>query len=121
MIDIANGVLNTEQNIPLGYSTVAEPTNIVSDGKLCDPNVQQYRYFVIFFKNNYYILLEVGTFTFLDFLGKNLISSGFWNQDPIHPLIPWLSGSLVDQVFQKSWMFEIYHLSIQDVHLKWLC
>ena len=49
MIDVANGVLNTEQNIPLGYSTVAEPTNIVSDGKLCDPNVQQYRYFVIFF------------------------------------------------------------------------
>ena len=43
MIDVANVALNTEQDLPKGYSTVAEPTNIISDGKLCDPNVQQYR------------------------------------------------------------------------------
>ena len=43
MIDTAHGVLNTDQELPKGYSTVAEPTNIITDGKLCDPNVQQYR------------------------------------------------------------------------------
>ena len=43
MIDVANGVLNTEQNNPEVHSAVAEPTNIISDGKLCDPDVQQYR------------------------------------------------------------------------------
>ena len=44
LFDVANGVLNTEQELPRGYSSVAEPTNIITDGKLCDPNVQQYRY-----------------------------------------------------------------------------
>ena len=43
MFDVSNGVLNTEQEVPKGYSSVAEPTNIITDGKLCDPNVQQYR------------------------------------------------------------------------------
>ena len=40
MVDVKNGV---EPDLPEGYSTVAEPTNIISDGKLCDPDVQQYR------------------------------------------------------------------------------
>ena len=44
LFDVSNGVLNTEQDIPRGYSSAAEPTNIISNGKLCDPNVQQYRW-----------------------------------------------------------------------------
>ena len=32
-----------EENNVVAKNSPPEPTNIISDGKLCDPNVQQYR------------------------------------------------------------------------------
>merc|ERR1712142_53790 len=79
VIDVANGVLNTEQNKPEVHSAVAEPTNIISDGKLCDPNVQQYS----------------GYIHFSGFLGDK--SYFFWllesRSNPVtDPLVVWLTG-----------------------------
>ena len=43
LFDLKNGYEPT-QNVTLNdTSTQAQPTNITSDGKLCDPNVQQHR------------------------------------------------------------------------------
>ena len=43
LFDLKNGY-ETAQNVTLNdTSTQAQPTNITSDGKLCDPNVQQHR------------------------------------------------------------------------------
>merc|ERR1712241_1286021 len=79
VIDTAHGVLNTDQELPKGYSTVAGPTNIVTDGKLCDPNVQQYS----------------GYIHFTGFLGDK--SYFFWllesrSNPSTDPLVVWLTG-----------------------------
>merc|ERR1712179_768682 len=76
VVDVKNGV---EPDIPEGYSTAVEPTNIISDGKLCDPNVQQYS----------------GYIHFSGFLGDK--SYFFWllesRSDPsTDPLVVWLTG-----------------------------
>jgi len=43
LFDLKNGY-ETAQNVTLNDTrTQAQPTNITSDGKLCDPNVQQHR------------------------------------------------------------------------------
>jgi len=79
LFDVSNGVLNTEQDIPRGYSSAAEPTNIITDGKLCDPNVQQYS----------------GYIHFSGFLGEK--SYFFWllesrSNPSTDPLVVWLTG-----------------------------
>jgi len=76
VVDVKNGV---EPDVPEGYSTVAEPTNIISDGKLCDPDVQQYS----------------GYIHFSGFLGDK--SYFFWllesrSAPSTDPLVVWLTG-----------------------------
>ena len=88
LFDVSNGVLNTEQDIPRGYSSATEPTNIITDGKLCDPDVQQYRWHNLLHKvGALFPFFTVDTFTFLDFLGRNPTSSGSWSPDPVPQLI----------------------------------
>jgi len=79
VIDLSNGVSSKEHDLPEAYSNVAEPTNIISDGKLCDPNVQQYS----------------GYIHFSGFLGDK--SYFFWllesrSNPSTDPLVVWLTG-----------------------------
>jgi hypothetical protein len=104
LIDVGN-VLNAEQDIPVDYSTVAEPTNIISDGKLCDPNVQQYS----------------GYIHFSGFLGQK--SYFFWllesrSNPSTDPLVVWLTGGPGVNI---SGLMAVQYSIMQAVHLKWLC
>lgn len=42
LVDITNG-FDTKNDSSVGHGTPVQATNIISDGKLCDPNVQQHR------------------------------------------------------------------------------
>jgi len=78
LVDITNG-FDTKNDSSVGHGTPVQATNIISDGKLCDPNVQQHSGYV----------------KFSGFLGEK--SYFFWllesrSNPSTDPLVVWLTG-----------------------------